>query len=175
MADPHFSSEELYAGRGWRITRDKATLPDGRVKTVERGHRPDSVHVLAFSDENRILMIREFRPFYQKYIWMLPSGKVDKETDPDVAAQRELREETGFRADSIRRYCIARHTDVLTSRNFIYIARELHQDPLPQDTNELIEVHKLPFKDALAHVLDDEFAHTPTAYALLRYAYENSV
>ena len=47
-------------------------------------------------------MLREYRPFYGTYIWMIPSGKADKEKDILVAAQRELQEETGITATEYR-------------------------------------------------------------------------
>ncbi|MFA6038969.1 MAG: NUDIX hydrolase [Candidatus Peribacteraceae bacterium] len=169
------SSQELFSGHGWKITLDSAPLPDGRVKEAGRGHRPDVVHILAFPTATTVLMLREFRPFYGKYLWLIPSGKVNKETDPLAAAQRELQEESGFRSEELVFYCLARHTDNLESRNYIYTARKLVKDPLPQDKNELIEVHEMPLDDALQKVLSDEFAHLATAYALLRYAREHRV
>ena len=175
MNDPPFPSQELYKGHGWRITLDEASLPDGRIKNRARAHRPDIVHILALPTDATILMIREFRPFYQRYLWMIPSGKVDKESDPLIAAQRELREETGYRSDDLTFYCIGRHTDQLVSRNHIFIARKLVKDPLPQDETEIIEVHELPVKEAIDRVLQDEFAHLASAYALLRYAREHGL
>jgi len=177
MVDPLLllSSKEVYSGKNWQVTLDEAALPDGRRKKAERVHRPDSVHILAFPTKGSVVMIREFRPFYGRYIWMIPSGKVDKENDPDIAAQRELREETSYRSDDLHYYCMVRHMDQLTSKNWIYIARQLVRDPLELDPTELIEVHEMPIKDAIDKVLNDDFAHSTTAYALLRYAREHGM
>ncbi|MDD4319785.1 MAG: NUDIX hydrolase [Candidatus Peribacteraceae bacterium] len=172
MVDPLFSSEELYAGHGWRLTLDTAPLPDGRVKSSGRAHRSNTVHILAFPTDDTVLLLREFRPFYGRYVWLIPSGKADKEQDVDAAAQRELREETGFRSKDLRFYCMARYTDALEAKNHIYIARQLVKDPLPQDESELIEVHEVRLQDAIDRVLHDDFAHLATAYALLRYERE---
>lgn len=169
---PTSSPQELFSSHGWRITFDEAPLPDGRVKRGARAHRPDIVHILALPTDDSVLLLREFRPFYGRYLWMIPSGKVDKEDNPDAAAQRELREETGYRSDDLHFYCLARHTDQLVSKNSLYIARKLVKDPLPQDASELIEVHEMPLAEAIERVLSDEFAHLATAYALLRYARE---
>ena len=113
-------------------------------------------------------MLREYRPFYQEYVWMLPSGKVDKETDVAVAAQRELQEETGFRAASLVPYFSARHTERVAYRSHVFLAKELTPDPLPQDAEELIEVHPLSLDEALEHVLKTEVTHSITALSLLR-------
>ena len=123
--------EELFNGHGWRIFLETGKLPDGRQKTMARAERVDSVHLLAFTDDGRVLMLREFRPIYGTYIWMLPSGRID-----------------------------------------IFIARDLTKDPLPQDAEEMIEVHELSLEEAIDNVLASKFVHTASAYALLRYLRE---
>ncbi|MEK7217854.1 MAG: NUDIX hydrolase [Patescibacteria group bacterium] len=169
------SSQELFSGHGWKITLDSAPLPDGRVKTAGRAHRAEVVHIIALPQPETVLMIREFRPFYGRYVWMIPSGKVDKESSHLDAAQRELREETGYRAEELHYYSLGRYTDSLESKNHFYVARKLVKDPLPQDANELIEVHEMTLEDAIEKVLSDEFAHLATAYALLRHAREHGL
>ncbi|MDO8649558.1 MAG: NUDIX hydrolase [Candidatus Peregrinibacteria bacterium] len=163
---------ELFNHRGWRITEESAPLPDGRSKSVVRVHRCDSVHIIAFDAEGRVLVLREFRPFYGTYVWMLPSGRIDKESDRTVAAQRELQEETGFRAGELTYYCSTRHSESFNSANHVFIARNLSPSPLPQDEDELIEVHPLPLAEAIDRVLASEPVHTASAFALLKYAHE---
>ena len=152
---------------------DEASLPDGRKKKLVRVHRCDSVHVLAFQKDSQILLLREFRPFYGKYVWMLPSGRVDKENDIEAGAQRELQEETGFRAKSLEHYCSTRHSESMDFTNHIFIAKDLVEDPREQDEDELIEVHAMPLKEAIEKVLQSPIVHTASAYALLRYTYEH--
>ncbi len=71
-------SKELFQGAGWEIRQETAMLPDGRSKTVARAYTSDSVTILAFPSEKSVLVLCEYRPFYNGYVWMLPSGKVDK-------------------------------------------------------------------------------------------------
>lgn len=173
MAAPLLSSEKLYEGHGWKLTLDSAPLPDGRVKKIARAHRVDSVHIIAFPSKGaEILLLREFRPFYGEYIWMLPSGKVDKESDHRVAALRELREETGFAADECSHYFSANYFEGLVAHAHVYVARNLRKDPLPQDSTELMEVHVVPLSEALEKVQTSSVLHTISAYALGRYARE---
>ncbi len=162
----------LYSGHGWDIRLEEAALPDGRIKATARIHACDTAHILAFPEPGTILMLHEYRPFYGEWVWMLPSGKVDKEPDVLVAAQRELREETGYRAGRIRPYFTARHTERIVYRCHVFLAADLTKDPLPQDADELIEVHALPVDEALAKVLGMETVHTASALALLRYVHE---
>lgn len=165
---------ELYSDNDWQILLESASLPDGREKRVSRAKRADSAHIIAFKDPQAILMIREYRPYYGTYIWMLPSGRIDKETDQIVGAQRELQEETGFRAEKLELLCKTNYSESLIATNYIYVASGLVKDPLPQDDDELIEVHECTLEDALGKVLTSDVVHTASAYALFYYRYKNT-
>ncbi len=165
--------EELFAGYGWKVTLESASLPDGRTKTALRVKRADSVHLIAITERGTILVVREFRPFYNAYIWALPGGRADKdEANIKDAAQRELREETGYRADSIEFLWEAHLSETFISTSNIFLAKELTSDPLPQENDELIEVHELPIEEALEKILQSPKVHLTSAYALLRYLRE---
>lgn len=153
---------------------ESAALPEGGVmRQTARVHRVDAVHILAFPTKDTILMIREFRPYYGTWIWMLPSGKADKEKDMAIAAQRELREETGFRAEELTPFCSANHSESIVMTNHFFIARKLVRAPLKQDDDERIEVKTVTLQEAIDNVLSSEKIHTPSAFGLLRYWYEH--
>lgn len=166
--------EELYNDGKWRIVRETADLPDGRTKSIVRGYRSDTVHILAFH-EGKVLLLREYRPFDGAWVWMLPSGHVDKEHDPLEAAKRELREETGFRAKDITHYCSAKHSETFGSINHFYVANDLVHDPLPQDDDELIEVHEVSLQESLDRILScGPNVRIPSAFLLMRYMKDHS-
>lgn len=161
--------EELFNGDGWKIIRETATLPDGRTATKTRAHYSDTVHLLALNEKGELLVLREYRPFYKTYIWMLPSGHVDKETDHHMAADRELREETGFRAKDLKHLWTANATEKLNATNYFYLAKNLVHDPLPQDDDEFMEVHALLPEEAYERIAGSERVHLASAYGVLRY------
>lgn len=165
--------EELFSGYGWTVRLESASLPDGRIKKAARVHRADSVHILSFHADETILLLREYRPYYGEYIWMLPSGRVDKESDIVEAAQRELREETGYAAGKIELYFTARHSESIVMANHVFIARDLTMSPLPQDVDELIGVHTMHLPEALEKVLASPIVHALSALALLRYRHDH--
>ena len=165
-------SEELYSGHGWRVSLDEAPLPDGRVKKAARVSRCDTVHILAFTSKTTVLLLKEYRPFLGGFIWMLPTGRVNKEHDLHVAAQRELQEETGYRAEKLELYATCHHSETFGSSNHIFLAHGVTKDPLPADPDEMMEVHDLPLTEAITNVLGCTSVHAPSAYALLRYERE---
>ena len=175
MDGPLLSSEELYSGHGWRVTLDEAALPDGRVKRAGRIHSSDTVVILPLVKRDTVLLLREYRPFWGCYVWMLPSGRVDKETDVSEAAQRELREETGMRAGKLTPFGTCYYRDTIAYTCHFFLAEGLIADPLEKDAGELMEVHTLPITEAITNVTNGKRSHAASGNLLLRYAREQGL
>lgn len=105
---------------------------------------------------------------------MLPSGHVDKETSIEIAAQRELQEETGFQASELSYFCSANHSESLMNTNHFFIGRKLSPAPLKKDDDEFIEVHAVDLDEAIQKVFSSEKVHMASTYGLLRYQYDKS-
>lgn len=92
------SSHEVYKCRLFRVMEEVASDKTGF--TIERSivrHRGAAV-MLATDEEDRILLVRQFRLPVNAKLWELPAGTLDEGEKPLVTAKRELREETGFTA-----------------------------------------------------------------------------
>jgi ADP-ribose pyrophosphatase len=165
--------EELYNDGNWRLTRVTASLPDGRSKTIVQADHFPTCHILALPTPKTVLLLREYRAFDGTWVWMLPSGKIDKEKDPHIAAERELREETGFRAGKMSHFCTMRISETYIPESHFFIATDLVKDPLPQDDDEMIEVHELPLLEALKRAQDTPQPRLASAFGLLRYINEH--
>jgi ADP-ribose pyrophosphatase len=91
------SSKEVYHCRIFRVTEDSAEDETGF--TVQRSvvrHRGSAVMMAV--EEDRVLLVRQYRLPVDKTMWELPAGKVDEGETPFEAARRELIEETGYTA-----------------------------------------------------------------------------
>lgn len=64
-------------------------------------HERPAVGIVAMQD-NRILLIKQYRYLVDRVVWAIPSGGVDPDETPQTAALRELREESGYRASTIQ-------------------------------------------------------------------------
>ena len=93
LKEKTISSEEIFSGRILHIRRDTVELPGGGRSFREVVDHPGGVCVLALDDENRVLLVRQFRYPYEKVLTELPAGKLEIGEDPEQAALRELREE----------------------------------------------------------------------------------
>lgn len=88
---------------GWlRILRRTYRLPDGRLAEWDMHAGGHSVAVLPITPDGRLVMVRQFRPGPDRVVLTLPGGLVDPGEAPEDAARRELREETGFSAESVK-------------------------------------------------------------------------
>lgn len=87
---------------GWlKIHRRTYRLPDGRTVEWDLHAGGPSVAVLALTPDQRLVMVRQFRPGPDRVVLTLPGGMVDAGEAPESAAARELREETGYTAGSV--------------------------------------------------------------------------
>jgi ADP-ribose pyrophosphatase len=87
--------------KNWLITvrSDKVRLPDDQYAERTVVTHPGAVAILALDDAQRVLMIRQYRHSVGRLLWEIPAGLRDTDGEsPLQTAQRELLEETGYRA-----------------------------------------------------------------------------
>lgn len=92
------SRTELLKGRFLHVVRDTVRLPNGAQATREFVLHPGAVMIIGLLDDGRVVLERQFRHPMQAVMIEFPAGKVDPGEDRLVCAQRELLEETGYRA-----------------------------------------------------------------------------
>lgn len=94
------SSETVFDGRIVQVRVDQVRMPGGGVAARETIAHDLAVAVVALDEEDRVVLIAQYRHPVRRRLWELPAGLLDIEGElPLVAAQRELAEETGLRAD----------------------------------------------------------------------------
>lgn len=98
------SSQTVYAGKVFGIRRDEVIEPTGVRGTREMITHPGSVVVLPVLPDGRVVLIQQYRYAARQYLWELVAGRIDEGETPLEAAERELREETGYRAKRFRTF-----------------------------------------------------------------------
>lgn len=100
---PHvLSSQTVYAGKVFGIRRDEVIEPTGVRTTREMITHPGSVVVLPVLPDGRVLLIQQYRYAARQFLWELVAGRIDEGETPLQAAERELKEETGYCAESLK-------------------------------------------------------------------------
>jgi 8-oxo-dGDP phosphatase len=93
-------SEILYDGPIFALRRDRVRMPGGRVASREKVEHFGAVAIAALDEDDRMVMIFQYRPALGRRIWEMPAGLLDDPSEePVLAAQRELVEEVGIEAD----------------------------------------------------------------------------
>lgn len=96
---PVTASETVFHGRVWDVVREEADLGEAGTVVREFQRHPGAVAVLALDDQDRVLLIRQYRHPVRHFLWELPAGLLDVPGEPPQdAAARELAEEADLRA-----------------------------------------------------------------------------
>lgn len=92
------SSETVYRGHFLELKRDVVALPDGKQAGREYVIHPGAVMVIGLLPDGRLVMERQYRYPVRQTMIEFPAGKLDPGEGGLACAQRELLEETGYRA-----------------------------------------------------------------------------
>ncbi|MBT1192667.1 NUDIX domain-containing protein [Rhodococcoides kroppenstedtii] len=178
MAERHefevLGSELEYQGAILALRRDRVAMPGGRTAEREVIEHHGAVAVVAIDDEDRIVLIEQYRHPLGRRLLELPAGLLDEPgEDPVDAVGRELTEETGLAAESFSVL-----VDVAASPGFtdetvrIFLAEGLSEVDRPEARDEEadIELVRLSVEDALARVLSGEIVNASAVAGILAVA-----
>lgn len=162
------ASELIFAGKLLQIQRDRVRLPDGSAGVREYVRHPGAVLIIPVLPDGRLLFERQYRyPLHREFL-ELPAGKLDPGEGLLAAAERELGEETGYRAASWRHLgvmhpCIG-YSD---ERIEIFLAEQLEDLGGPTlDPGEFLRCEPLSLADALDAVRSGAITDGKTITAL---------
>jgi ADP-ribose pyrophosphatase len=102
MREQTVGSKTVFEGRIMRIEVLEVQLPDGRTATREIVRHGPAVAVVARRHDGRFVFIRQFRKAMERICFEVMAGNCDPGEKAETAAIRELKEETGYEAESIR-------------------------------------------------------------------------
>ncbi|MEU4324931.1 NUDIX hydrolase [Nonomuraea dietziae] len=176
---PVVESREHFKGYVIGVRTDTVRMPRDEVADRDYVVHPGSVAVLALDEDDRVLLIRQYRHPTRHLLWELPAGIRDVEGEPLAAtAARELAEEAGYQAGTW-------HTlvDLYTSpgmsdeRIRVFLARDLSKVEIDFDRRHEefdMPVEWVPLADAVERALMGMIHNSPTVAGILA-AYAASV
>ena len=133
------------------------------------GFRRTACGVLALDDQDRAVLVGQWRYPLEAYSWEIPEGGGDAAESPFEAMGRELAEEAGLAAQVWEPLCFFQTSNSSTEEEaFLFLATGLRpaEGHHPEDDEELT-LHREPFADCLRRVLSGEITDSLTAMALL--------
>ncbi len=169
LEEKQLSSDLKYDGRIVKLYSDTVQLENGKTTLREVVRHPGGVCVVALTEENEVLFVRQFRYPHGKALLEIPAGKLEPGEDHRSCGLRELKEETGCTCDSFEYLgkllpTPAYDTEVI----HMYFARGLHSGEQHLDDNEFLEVEKIPLDKAVEMIMNNEISDAKTQVAVLK-------
>jgi len=162
------STTPIYRNRWLSLREDLVELPDGQTTIYGVVSCGECVGVLPFVDRDTVVLVRQYRYVSQRATWEMPTGGVHAGESLEAAAQRELAEETGYRAGRLT-HVSTYHTSksVVDETAYLFLGEELVSAPVSPDETEFITVRLFPFETALEMVVSGEIVDSMTIIAVL--------
>jgi len=165
------SRRQVFRGKVLDVGLETVELPNGRTAELEIIRHPGGAAAVALDPAGRVCLLHQFRHAAGGWLWELPAGKIDPGEEPFATARRELAEEAGVEAagwmDLGR---LNSSPGVFTEVIYLYLARELRPAPQEHDAHEVIEIHWVPFQQALDWCMDGTITDAKTLIGLFRAA-----
>ncbi len=163
------SSQKIYNGRILSLRVDRVLLENGHETVREVIDHQGAAGVVAFDEEGKLLMVRQYRYPIGQELLELPAGKIDPGESPLQCAARELQEETGYRAEKLtelgRVYPAAAYDVELVH---LFYAQGLTPVQQKLDEDEFLSVEHVDFDEAVRLVLADEILDSKTQIGILK-------
>ena len=160
--------ETIYEGKILNLRRDVVQAVGGQA-TREVIEHNGAVAMVAITDEGNVILIRQYRYPMRDVILEIPAGKIDKgESDPDDAAVRELKEETGYSAGRMEKLGKIYPSVGYSEEGIVlYLCRDLVPGETDMDEDEAIEIEEHDFDEACSMAENGEISDAKTVCALL--------
>lgn len=169
LSEKTIEKEVVFEGRIITVRKDKAELEDGTVAPRELVIHSGGVCVVPLTDDNKVIMVRQFRYAFGEPLLEIPAGKLEKGEDHRSAALRELEEETGAKCTSFE-YLGVCYPSVayLTEKIHMYLARGLSFGKAHLDEGEFLDVLTVSLDEAAEMVMRGEIPDAKTQIAILK-------
>lgn len=169
LRENFLSGEEVFHGKIINVEHWQVSLPDGDTALREVVRHNGAAAIVPVDEYGYVTLVRQHRVAIDRFTWEIPAGKLDSPTeDPFLAAQRELEEETGLRAENWRLLTrIDTTPGFCTERIALYLATGLSQHEAHPDTDEFLHLTKIPLEEAAALCMKGELRDSKTVIGLL--------
>lgn len=161
----------VYEGKILNVRRDLAALPNGTESVRDVVEHNGGVCVAPLTDDGELIFVRQFRYPHGEVILELPAGKLEKDEPDYDAGKRELEEETGMVAGEYRKLGVMYPTPAYSSEVIhLYAAWNLSETQAHPDSDEFLELERIPLEKAVDMVMNGELPDGKTQVLVLRVA-----
>lgn len=160
MKERTLESKVIFKGKVIKVRVDKVELPDGSIGEREIVERINGVGILPITDDYQALLIKQYRHAHGKVMWRLPGGGIEaSDNSPYAAAQRELFEETGYKARNLELLFESGGSGTIKQTVYHYLATGLYypKEDRHIDEGEFLELCPTSLDKAVQMAKNAEF------------------
>lgn len=156
-------TEKIYEGKILNLRIDTVELPDKKYSKREIVEHPGAVAIVALTDDNEIILVKQYRKAVERELLELPAGKLEIGEEPKETAIRELKEETGFSSNKIE-YLLEFYTSpgFTDEKMYIFLAEGLIEGEAQPEKDEYIEVLRVKLDDLIDMIYKGEITDSKT-------------
>jgi ADP-ribose pyrophosphatase len=171
MIEKTVASTPIYDGKIIKVKVDDVKLPNGKIAKREIVNHPGAVAVMAITEDNKMIMVRQFRKPLERILVEIPAGKLEPGENPEACAGRELQEETGYTCATLRH-----QASFYTSPGFadeivhLYRAEGIIAGEAKPDEDEFVELLHVTLDEAHKLIADGDIRDAKTIMAV--YAWQ---
>ncbi len=170
LNETQIDSTLLFDGKIIRVEKDTVQLEDGTQAFREVVRHPGGVCILALTDDNEVLFVRQYRYPHAAVTMEIPAGKLEYGEDPETCGKRELLEECGCTAKEFSYLGKLFPTPAYDAEViYMYLAKGLQYADQHLDEGEFLDVERIPFDEAVRMVLEDVIPDAKTQLAIMKY------
>ena len=162
-------TKTVYEGMIVTIRSDIAELQNGNRASREVVVHPGGVGIVAVTNDNKVLMVRQYRYPMEEEILEIPAGKLDEGEDPFGCAVRELSEETGYTAGKyVDLGAIYPSPGFCRETLYLYLALDLEPGEMHLDHNELLSVECIDIDELIDKAMANELKDAKSIIGVMK-------
>lgn len=167
------SSQLIFDGKVLHLYRDEVYLPNGKEGFREFCRHNGAVCIVPITDEGEVVCVNQYRYAVDRMMLEIPAGKLDApDEDPESAAIRELKEETGATCKNITYMGVYLGSPaILSEKIYMYLATGLEFGDTHFDDDEFIEIKRIPIGELVDMIVKGDVPDGKTQAAVMRADY----
>lgn len=172
LVEKVLSERRIFSGRIFCIDELVVEHPNGNQGLRDVVRHPGATGIIALNDAGEVLLVSQWRTALNRVTVEIPAGRIEADEDPLVCAERELEEETGYRANSVQHLTtIETCAGFCDEKLYIYQATGITSGVRNLDDDEFVIFEWVDLDEAVRRVMDGRITDSKTVVAILMVAH----
>lgn len=163
LAEKLIDTDVVYKGSFLELHKDSVKTPDGTLTTREYLHHPGASMIIPMLENGQVILERQYRHPLRRTFLEFPAGKLNPGESPLNCAQRELTEETGYKAAEWKK--LGRFNNAIGYSDeeiTVFYASSLEYVGQNLDAGEVLDLIKMPWQEVVQKCLNGEITDVKT-------------